>query len=275
MGSEKDYFAHPAISNSKLDWFEQSPAHYEYFMKHGKEDRPAYLVGSVSHTQLFEPDTFEKRYHKLDESKRPYPEQSFLNKENQKWRKEIIQAYSHKKIITLEEYDKVMFMMEAIYKCDEAKALLKDAVFEEEVFWTDPTTGLACKKKVDIRGKNFEYRADYKTSDNADPYKWQKKAWSMNYWRQAGYYGLEDQPEKNIPFWFIAQEKTPPYGVSVHLCTQQMIDYGKNRCMHLLGEIKGCKDADYWPSYEKKAWAQNEGKGYMTFDIPYYILQNL
>ncbi len=271
-----DYFAHPAISNSKLGWYKQSPAHYKYFQEHGKEDRPAYLIGSATHTILFEPDTFDGIYYMLDTTLMPFPDADFRNKHNKIWKEEIYEAYSHKKIITVEEYDMIKSMMDALHENSQVKEMLQESVFEVEGFWTDETTGLECKKKVDIVSKSGLFRGDYKTTDNADPYKWQRKAWSMDYYRQAGFYGLDDKPDdsnKTTPFWFIAQEKTAPYGVSVHLCTQEMMNYGKDEATKLLSQIKACKEADYWPSYEIKTPVDKK-QDYFDFDIPGWVLQH-
>lgn len=277
-----DYFAHPAISNSKLGWYKKSPAHYKYFQEHGTEDRPAYLIGSATHTVLFEPETFDGLYHVMDESKRPVlitekgAIADFRNAENKKWKEDIYEAYSHKKIITTGEYDMIKRMMDALQENGQVKEMLQESIFEQEAFWTDSATGLQCKKKMDIVSKSGLFRADYKTTDNADPYKWQKKAWSMDYYRQAGFYGLDDKLDesaKTTPFWFIAQEKVAPYGVSVHLCTQEMINYGKDEANKLLGQIKACTDADYWPSYEVKTPVDKKQE-FFDFDIPGWVLQH-
>jgi len=263
-----DYFAHPAISNSKLGWYKQSPAHFKYFQEHGTEDKAAYLIGSASHTILFEPKLFEYSYHVLDESERPEPDKDYRSPKNKQWKEEQYEAYSHKSIITTKEYDTIMFMMEVIQKNDQAKEILQGCEFEKEVFWTDPVTGLECKKKVDISGTS--HRADYKTTDNADPYVWQKKAWRFDYYRQAGFYDLDEPKE----FWFIAQEKTAPYGVSVHKCTPELINYGKDESMKLLGQIKSCIDADFWPSYEIKTPIDKK-QAWFDFDIARHVLEHI
>ncbi len=265
-----DYFKHPAISNSKLGWYKQSPAHYKYFQEHGTEDKPAYLIGSATHTVLFEPEKFDKTYHVLDESKRPVlllpngNRADFRNAENSKWRKDILDAYPHKIIITTEEYDMIMSMMQQLQKNSQAVELLQECEFEKEVYWIDPTTGLACKKKMDISGS--AHRADYKTTDCADPYKWQRKAWGFDYYRQAGFYDLDEHKE----FWFIAQEKVAPYGVSVHKCTDDMLNYGKDESMKLLGQIKSCQDENYWPGYEIKTPIDSKDD-FFEFDIPGWV----
>jgi hypothetical protein len=269
-----DYFSHPGISNTKLGWYEQSPAHFQYFSKHGTEPRESYLVGNASHTVLFEPETFQGRFYIFDPNKRPEKDKNFNSTKNKAWKKEIQETYSSRLIVTKEEYDEVNYMMEALKKCSHAQELLSNCIFEEEVYWTDPTTGLSCKKKVDFRSKDNLYRGDYKTTDNADPHIWQKKAWRMDYFRQAGHYSLSDPIESPIPFYFIAQEKTPPYAVSVHKCTQDMIDYGKNRCNFLLNGIKTCMVENFWPSYEVKTPSYSDSDCF-DFDIPHWVIRDL
>ncbi len=259
-----DYFKHPAISNSKLSWYKQSPAHYKYFQEHGTEDKPAYIIGNATHIILFEPNLFKKNFHVLDETQRPEPDKDYRNSKNLIWKKEQIEAFSHKSIITYSEYDMIMFMMEALNKNDQAIEIIKGCEFEKEVFWTDPITGLSCKKKVDISG--VSHRADYKTTDNADPYKWQRKAWSLDYYRQAGFYDLDEHKD----FWFIAQEKIAPFGVSVHKCTEDMLNYGKDESMKLLGQIKSCQDENYWPGYEIKTPVDSRDD-FFEFDIPGWV----
>lgn len=263
-----DYFKHPAISNSKLGWYEQSPAHYQYFQEHGTEDKPAYLIGGATHVVLFEPDLFDKNYHVLDETKKPEPDKDYRNSKNMTWKKEQYEAYSHKSIISVAEYDMIMYMMKALHKNSQAVEILQGCEYEKEVYWTDPTTELACKKKVDISGSS--HRADYKTTDNADPYKWQRKAWSLDYYRQAGFYSLEDSIEAPLDFWFIAQEKPAPYGVSVHKCTYDMLNYGKDKSMKLLGRIKTCQDENFWPGYEIKTPVDSRDD-FFEFDIPGWV----
>lgn len=273
-----NYFEHPGISNSKLGWFKRSPAHYKYFCDHPSPEKEAYLIGGATHTVLFEPDKFKKDYHILKESERPVPDKDYRDALNKAWKKEILEAYSHKKIISESEYDMIMRMMEALHENDFAVELIKGCEFEKEVYWTDPETGLSCKKKVD--GEHKKHRIDYKTADNADPNKWQRKVWSYDYYRQAGFYSLTDTSELLKEFFFIVQEKEPPYCVSIHKCTQQFIDYGKDEALHLMRKIKTHMTANLWPGYEQKVFKPEldvnaREQNYFDFDIPIWVIQNM
>lgn len=268
-----DYFAHPAISNTKLGWFKRSPAHFQYFQKNPQPEKEAWVIGGATHCILFEPEVFKRDFWVLNEDDRPYPKENYLNKENQKWRKEQIAAHSHKKVITLTEHRMVEDMMAVLQDHEFAQELLSECVFEKEIYWIDPITGLECKKKVDA--ENSKHRVDYKTTDNAEPEKWQRKVWGYDYYRQAGFYDL-DIPK---PFYFIVQEKEPPYGISVHRCTQDMINYGKDKAYEIMHRIKACQEQNFWPGYESKIFytkppeATEEEMKYFDYDIPMWVRQ--
>lgn len=268
-----DYFDHPAISNTKLGWFDESPAHFKYYLDNKQPDREAYLIGSVAHCSLLEPDKLKLRYHIHDESKRPEPDKNNNSKKNKEWKAEIIAAYPNKKLITLEEHEVVMRMMEVLQKHSFVQELLVGCEFEKEVYWTDPETGIECKKKVDGDGKI--HRIDYKTAESAKPKKWQKAAWNNYvYQRQVGFYDL-DVPKE---FYMIVQEKKPPFAVSVHRCTQPLIDYGKNEAMKILHKIKACQKYDLWPGYEAEIFkpeGTDREQQYFDFDIPMWVIQSM
>jgi hypothetical protein len=271
-----DYFKHPGISNTKLGWFKKSPAHFKYFQDNPQPEREAFVIGDASHTILFQPEDFKKRFYVLDTSKRPVPDSDFKNSKNRIWKQEMEEAYSHKIIIDINKYDAIMFMMEAMKRNEYAQELIQDCEFEKEHYWTEPTTGLQCKKKVD--GENSTHRIDYKTTDNADPYKWQRKTWSYEYYRQAGFYDI-DKPKE---FYFIVQEKEAPYLVSVHKCTPDLINYGKDEAMLLLRKIKACIDnipsGEPWPGYEIKTFKPEMpelDQRFFDYELPSWVIQGM
>lgn len=267
-----DYFDNPAISNTKLGWYKKSPAHFRHFQDNGtgeQEKSDAFAMGSASHLGFLEPDKFLKNIFVFDENKRPLPDNNFNKSENKAWKKEIMDANAGKQIITVSEYNDIMRMMEVLKKNEVVQDIIKDAVFEQEAYWTCPETGLSLKKKEDI--KSSVLRADYKTAENADPFIWQKKAWGFDYYRQAGFYDLHDPKEE---FYFIVQEKTAPYAVSVHKCTRDLLNHGKDKSMEILRGIKTCHDMNMWPGYEMKTFL-TQNYEYFDFDIPAWVIQNM
>lgn len=271
-----NYFEHPAISNTKLGWFKKAPAYYKFCQekKEADVDSQAFIVGGASHCVLFEPDKFKSVFHVLDESKRPEPDMTFGAKKNKIWLEEQYEAYAHKKIITLDKYDEVMYMMEALKKHTLVQELLAGCEFEKEHYWEQEiqddkgiTHFIKCKKKVD--GEKSTLRLDYKTADNADPFVWPNKAWSYGYYRQAGFYDLSAPKE----FWFIVQEKSAPYLISVHKCSQQLLNYGKDEALKLLREIRAHQEHDLWPGYEMRQFEQDYE--YFDFEIPGWVISKM
>jgi hypothetical protein len=257
------YFSHPAISNSKLGLFKQSPKHYKYFEDHVKKETPQMLIGTATHTILFEPEKLMDIFFLLDYNKRPDPSGDYRKTANKQWKEDMISLNAGKELLSMEDYDMIMFMQQELNKNELAVELFKGAQFETEVYFKDQVFGMGCRCKID--GKKPGLKFDYKTTDNADPWRWQKKAWGLDYYRQAAFY--TDSDDNHEEFWFIAQEKTAPYAISVHKCTQEMLDYGRGEYIKLLTHLKACKDTDTWPGYEIKNMLVS-GNEYFDFDVP-------
>lgn len=265
-----NYFEHPAISNTKLGWYKRSPAHFKHYQDNPQPEKKAFVIGDASHTILFQPDEFDKRFHTLDLTRRPNPEKDFRDVANKEWKKEMEQAYAHKIIINSDEYEMIMRMMESMRQNEYVVDLLKGCEYEKEHYWIDQTTGLECKKKVD--GENSIHRIDYKTSDNADPYKWQRKTWGYDYYRQAAFYDMDVHKE----FYFIVQEKDAPYLVSVHKCTPELIHYGKEEAQLILHKIKASMEQNFWPGYEIKTFKPEMPEVeqlYFDYELPSWVIQ--
>jgi hypothetical protein len=265
-----DYFARPEISNSKLGEFKRSPMHYKFFMDNVKKEKPEYIFGDASHTILFEPEKVNKKFFVLDENRRPEPESDYRNKKNLQWKSEMIEMNAGKKLITLSDYDMIMFMHEQLFKHKLARELILGSLYEQEVYFKDQTFGMACKAKIDIR-KPGQYKADYKTTQSAEPYTFQKNAWKYDYYRQGAFYTDSEGPDED--FYFIAQEKTAPYAVSIHKCKLDLINYGRDEYIKLMTHLKACMDNDYWPGYEIKNILSDEE--YFDFDIPAWVIQSM
>ncbi len=93
----------------------------------------------------------------------------------------------------------------------------------------------------------------------------------MDYYRQAALY--TDSDEKDEDFYFIAQEKTAPYAISIHKCKKDLLDYGRNEYIKLLTQMKACMDADMWPGYEIKNIMNDQD--YFDFDVPMWVVQSM
>ena len=157
-----------------------------------------------------------------------------------------------------EEMRTVEAMAEALSQHPIARALLnRDAgTPEASLFWRDDETGVMLRSRFDFlpdRGvRDRLLVSDYKTCVSAHPDKFQKSAYDFGYFQQAAWYlsgvralGLAD----DAAFVFIAQEKAPPYLVSVFDVDFVALDYGHSRNREAIDLFAECVAANHWPGY--------------------------
>src|SRR5690606_27230177 len=168
-----------------------------------------------------------------------------------------------KMVLKKEEYDTLQRMNEAVMKNGFAKELVTDSANKIEQYISWEYNDIQCKGKVDILNPNF--MADPKTCQDASPLDFSRTIWNYEYYRQAGMY-LDGYGMQTKPFYFIAVEKTAPFGVSVHKCSQDMIDYGIQEYQDLVDQYKACLNSGNWPGYEKDAFME-----YFDADLPKWV----
>jgi hypothetical protein len=127
---------------------------------------------------------------------------------------------------------------------------------EQSLFWTDKTTGVPCRARLDwldnARGGRL-LLPDLKTAINASTAKFEKAVLDHRYDQQADHYtdgvlqlGLADE----VSFLFVVQEKQPPYPVNViELATPwlQMAAERNRRAREIYAE---CTESGVWPGYK-------------------------
>lgn len=121
---------------------------------------------------------------------------------------------------------------------------------EQSVFAPDPETGVWLRARIDW----LDDRAvDLKTTTSANPDEFSRTAAEYGYDIQQEMYlhtlrlvGLGD-----MPFLFIAVEKTAPYLPSVVELDAEFAAIGRQRVRRAIDTYKTCRDADAWPGYEE------------------------
>ena len=255
------YFAHPALNNSALGDFKRSPAHYRYFKDNPQPDTKATLTGSAFHYLCFEPGKFDDYMTVLYEHERPEPSKDYRTKVNQEWKAaKILEAQRvGKELISSDEYGIACDMYDAIEKDSHALELLRAGGVEYERMDIWERDGILFKRKVDVYNPYFF--ADIKTCENADPDAFARSIWSWDYYRQGGMYSDGERVIKDSaffnPFYLIAVEKSPPYGISVHELTDEVLAYGEREYRRLAKELKECERTGNWPGYAYKYAGSN------------------
>lgn len=274
MADKHDYFKMPGLSNSALGWFKVSPEYYDYMLRTGgQEETKQMALGSALHYMVFEPGNFKKYMHILDESKRPQPDKDYRNTENKKWKESeyLLAQVDGKEVIESEEYKKAEAMYNKLMSVPESRDLIKYTRSEFEKVSTWEWNGIMFKRKTDIESDLFV--ADLKTTFDADINSFKGQIFNNDYYRQLGMYADGDRINtggilKDV--YIIAIESKPPYGVSVHQLTDEVLEYGIAEYRGLALRLEECKKANKWGTYTTKVtdginqiylpkYLQNEG----------------
>jgi hypothetical protein len=240
--TSKEYHAHPAIGSTSLKHILRSPAHYKYEKENPSEPTPAMQLGTAVHEAILEPNLFANNAIIM-----PKFEGTGSRAAKEQW---LIEN-DGKTVLTKENYENIMKVLEAIQKHPVAKGLLSDGAAEESYFWQDPRTGLVCKCRPDYLRKGHIV-VDVKTTYDASPEAFTKQIANLKYHVSAAHYlagvsAVENQ--KFDQFILLAIEPKPPFGMSIHLLDDATIDAGHGLAMKALITLKECKEKNYYPGY--------------------------
>lgn len=249
------YFQHPGLNNSSLGEFKRSPAHYKYFKDHPEEkpETKATLTGSAFHYLCFEPGKIWDYMMVLREEDRPVPNKDYRTKENKEWKDSKIAEAERLglQLISSDEMGIAEDMYAAVENDSQALEIIraKENEFERMDIWE--RDGILYKRKADIY--NPYYIADVKSCENADPAYFARSIWSWEYDRQGGMYSDGERVIKDSsffnPFYLIAVEKSPPFGVSVHELSDEVLEHGAKEYRQLGRELRECERTNSWPGY--------------------------
>lgn len=248
--TEQEYNAAEGIRRSDLWLMKDSPEKFKWHMDHPDDEAeksPAFLFGSACHKMILEPETFEDEYAVAPEIDR----RTKAGKEE--W-VAFCEKNDGKTIVTRDDYDTIIGMLESISNHDLASEMLFGQ-HEVPFFWTDPETGEKCKCKADVvRNADGKFAiVDYKTTTDASTETFNKHILRYGYHVQAAMYseglqialGLDYRPG----FTFVAQEKKAPYAINVIDVGEDVTNYGSTVYHELLRKYHECKEMDVWPGY--------------------------
>jgi len=244
-----EYYSIDRMSKSAMMHFHQSPRHYLYQKKFPKEPTAAMIFGNCYHTYVLEHRMFDQRYFVLNPEERPEQSKGMTSNQNKEWKQFTLFDKRQKGIQVIDPEDllKCEQMFNELKRHEFAMELINNLTdIEYPLFWEDYLTGVKMKGKLDGKGTGFEsnvitkglegethqighYKIDLKTCNDAKPEKFLFDAFKLKYHWQVGIYqdGSKAMGEPVGSFYFIAQEKEPPYAVSVLKATKPFIEQGR------------------------------------------------
>lgn len=174
------------------------------------------------------------------------------------------------------DWERVEAMAEAIRRHEIASTLFNPALGQSEVtlVWTDPKTGTACRARFDwlpqrVAGMRLII-PDYKSAAAVDLDALQRAVASHGYHQQSAWYkagaialGLGDE---DTAFVFVAQQKHPPYLVTIVELDHVAMRIGAARNRQALDIHAWCLANNRWPDHADgeirqihlPAWVENQ-----------------
>lgn len=147
------------------------------------------------------------------------------------------------------EAQKVRDMADVLSSHTLAMRLLSEGKPEVSAYAPDEQTGVTRRARFDWLGATI--LTDYKTCASSEPAAFVKAAANFGYHMQHAWY-LDLARDLGHPakaFAFIAQEKEPPYLVTVIELPPELVDVGRRRNRHALERFRDCTETNRWPGY--------------------------
>ena len=241
--TEQEYRQAEGLNKSTLWNLMKSPAHYQYYLTHQREDTAAYKFGRAVHAAILTPTAYKRDFVIVPEG---------IDRRTKAGKEEysaFIEAAAGKEIISAEDAETVRAIVAAFKKNKDAAALLKGTKREKPIFWTDDN-GIKCKCRIDA------YKAgaviDLKTAADAATDTFSKEALRYGYDVQAAHYLDAYQHKESAirPEWyFIVIEKAEPYAINILKADIGFLDYGYIRRQELIEKLMACQDQKAYPDY--------------------------
>tara|TARA_R100000329_G_scaffold146801_1_gene133695 strand:- start:55 stop:897 length:843 start_codon:yes stop_codon:yes gene_type:complete len=262
-----DYYEHPAISNSKLNWFARSPYYYKRMCQSPDEPTASMDFGTAFHMYVLEHELFNDNYiiHEKFDRRTKAGKEHYNNMMD-------LAASGKKKLISDTDLERIKWMHNSLIDNPAALNLLpigidrggmvcmnKDGRVESEIYFNYMGGGLniGCKSKIDyIQFFSDKYDdtdvnlIDLKTTQSITSFKSSYK-YKFGYYRQAAFYRLAalSQGLNVKDFYFVVVETQYPHECAVFKVGQWDMERGTNDVHDLLVSLNTCIEEDHFPMY--------------------------
>ena len=256
--NNKEYHASPAVSNSKLSRFLESPR----LMNTPRKKTPSLRWGSLVHTIILEPQLIGDEWAVM-------PEGLDKGKGAKAREEEFLIANEGKEIVSHDEFTQLSAIAAAVQNDDEAAALLSgEGVNESSYFWQDSVTGIPMRCRPD-RYRDDGLLVDVKTTPSVEHYAFRRSVWDFGYDRQSALYtdGIEamtGRRPRGFAFIAIEGKDAPEIFVQVFVMTEADIEIGRKRYRKAL-DLMDQYNKTFGPYPEK--WPHKTGPGVIEVDL--------
>ena len=156
-----------------------------------------------------------------------------------------------KTVLRHEDHASVVGMAAAIQK-HPIHSVLGRGKAEATIVWKDAETGVWLRCRPDFLPENQRFIPDYKTTASAAPDDFIRSMVDYGYHQQAALYldGLDAVfGQQDRSFYFIAQEKTPPFIVQPFELDDEALAWGRRLNRMAIRKFAKCLETNEWPGY--------------------------
>lgn len=234
------------VSASSLKQFIKSPQHYIDYILADKKQTTALTKGSLTDVFLLTPNEADRSFEIMPDFG------DCRIKVNREAKAEFIEnnEKSGKMLVTLEEYETAMKMVESVYRDKDAMYYLSRVKKTQvELDWVDKASGLRNKGFVDgesiDNSDEEDFILDLKTTRDGSTNKFIRQAHDLGYHIQSGGYtnAYKRKWYKFPAFIFITVDNVAPYSVNVFRADdQKYLKASQEEYLNVLLAFKYCLD---------------------------------
>lgn len=162
---------------------------------------------------------------------------------------------SGKAVIKRDQYEMIKAMRRAIEQHPIACNAFVNGIPELSAFAIDEETGIWLKARPDYTPRMGAIYPDYKTSVSSNPEEFSKQVARYGYhMQQAHYVDVLEAAGAPPPegFYFVVQEKKPPYVVTCQTIGQVAMEWGAMLNRKAIRIAADCLNSGRWPGYSDK-----------------------
>lgn len=244
------------------------PARFDYYRRNGRPDKKTFDLGRAAHTRVL--GVGDEVEVIAGSGKNPNAWATDADKAA------VAAARAAGRTpIKPAEGDTIEEMAAALRAHDDAGPLFaRPGKAEQSLVYQDKETGVWCRVMADwmpdVAPDGRVLVVDYKTTVNADPAVFARSVATYGYHDQGAFYtdavialGLHNGIDP--AFVIVAQEKEPPYLVSVHPFDSEALEWGRIRMRKARDIYRHCTETGRWPGYRNDQLA--------ALGLPLYVIR--
>lgn len=250
-----------AVGSSSLRKILKSPLSFysDFFSEKKEEKNDAMRFGELVHVAILEGPKFIERmvvapkFVGLTKDGRESTQSAEAKRKKAEWYAEA--EALNKLIITEEEHDKILGIINSVTSHEGAMKLLTNGAREVSGYFCDPKTGIVNKIRPDFVSFDLGTLVDLKTTQSIVKSDFQKTIWNYRYDFQLAMYGEGIKAITGKPVNYhaiVAVETAAPYEVAVYVADEGMIAKGQEDYRRALDTLSECLSTNTWPRYQKE-----------------------